>query len=190
MFKKKISPYPISLLGKSNFFIKEILYKKPLYTIRIFTLLFSVESTFFKATSTHADGSLRGSRNRKRGKITMLADDDDTPLSDQGQSGDPMEERGASLSNVIPELPMLFGDNSSSDMDDDNDLASYDSRETDTLFGVLTSNGNVMDVDNHGSTRKCDTVGKELVKDAYSGIQVLRNDMLLKKSCLLLQGSF
>ena len=189
MFKKKISPYPISLLGKSNFFIKEILYKKPLYTIRIFTLLFSVESTFFKATSTHGDGSLRGSRNRERARITMLACDDDTPLSDQGQSGDPMEERGASLSNVIPDLPMGFGDDSSSDMDDDNDLASDDSRETGT-FCVLTSNANVMDVDNHGSTRKCDTVGKELVKDAYSGIQVLRNDMLLKKSCLLLQGSF
>lgn len=119
----------------------------------------------------------------------MLACDDDTPLSDQGQSGDPMEERGASLSNMIPDLPMGFGDDSSSDMDDDNDLASDDSRETGT-FCVLTSNANVMDVDNHGSTRKCDTVGKELVKDAYSGIQVLRNDMLLKKSCLLLQGSF
>ena len=120
----------------------------------------------------------------------MLPDEDDTPLSDQGQAGDPMEERGASLSNVIPNLPMTFGDDSSSDMDDDNDLESYDSRETSTLFGVLTNNGNVMDVDNHGSTRKCDTFGKELVKDAYSGIQVLRNDMLLKKSCLLLQGSF
>ena len=81
----------------------------------------------------------------------------DTALSDHDQSGDPMSETVASLSNTIPDSSSNAAEEPTLDVEDEFNIEGYNSRSSTLLFDAARDkNSRLMDLENNGSTHKCD----------------------------------